>query len=191
MTPTHFAAVATSATVQASVVVSTPRRPMRPIPVESARTALRPALLAIVLFALAGCAGVATNATPTDRRSPTLQGDAARPRVAAAWRRSELYFGVGDRDDPATRIDDARWQGFLDREVTPRFPDGLTVLDAYGQWLFRGQAAPERLDSKVLVILHPDTAEERAKIDAIRSAWKAETGHQSVLWASQAADVSF
>ncbi len=146
--------------------------------------------LALVV-ATSGCASRSTALPADGTPSAALQDDAARPGVVTAWRRSELYFGVGDRDDPATRIDDARWQGFLDREVTPRFPDGLTVLDAYGQWLFRGQAAPERLDSKVLVILHPDTAEARGKIDAIRSAWKAETGHQSVLWASQAVDVSF
>lgn len=144
-----------------------------------------------LLVALGGCASVASNDGRAGAASASLQGDAARPGAAAPWLKSELYFGVGDRDDPASRIDDARWQGFLDREVTPRFPDGLTVLDAYGQWLFRGRAAPERLDSKVLVILHPDTPAERAKIDAVRSAWKAETGHQSVLWVSQAAEVSF
>jgi hypothetical protein len=152
---------------------------------------LRHLVLAATLLALAGCASLGTTAPSGATASATLQGDATRPGAATEWRRSELYFGVGDRDDPSTRIDDARWQAFLDREVTPRFPDGLTVFDAYGQWLFRGQATPERLDSKVLVILHPDTAEDRAKIDAIRSAWKAETGHQSVLWASQVSEVSF
>ena len=144
-----------------------------------------------LLVALGGCASVASNDGRSGAASASLKGDAARPGEATTWLKSELYFGVGDRDDPASRIDEARWQGFLDREVTPRFPDGLTVLDAYGQWLFRGRAAPERLDSKVLVILHPDTPAERAKIDAVRSAWKAETGHQSVLWVSQAAEVSF
>jgi hypothetical protein len=152
---------------------------------------LRHLVLAATLLALAGCTSLGTAAPSGATASATLQGDAARPGAATEWRRSELYFGVGDRDDPSTRIDDARWQAFLDREVTPRFPDGLTVFDAYGQWLFRGQATPERLDSKVLVILHPDAAEDRAKIDAIRSVWKAETGHQSVLWASQVSEVSF
>ena len=96
-----------------------------------------------------------------------------------------------DRHAPPTRTDAPRWQACLPRAVPPRLPSRLTVFDAYGQWLFRGQATPERLDSKVLVILHPETAEDRAKIDAIRSAWKAETGHQSVLWASQVSEVSF
>ena len=63
-------------------------------------------------------------------------------------------------------VDPAGWREFLDREVTPRFPDGLIVFDAYGQWLSREQAMPGRLRSKLLVILHPDTPEHRARIDA-------------------------
>ncbi len=27
-----------------------------------------------------------------------------------------------------------KWQQFVDRDVTPRFRDGLTVFDAHGQW---------------------------------------------------------
>lgn len=189
MSPPHFAPVPPFANVAALPFAKT--RAMHVSSTDRGSTPFRSIILTIALLALAGCASVANDSPPTGHASATLQGDAARPDAASAWRRSELYFGVGDRDDPSTRIEDARWQAFLDREVTPRFPDGLTVFDAYGQWLFRGQATPERLDSKVLVILHPDTAEDRAKIDAIRSAWKAETGHQSVLWASQVSEVSF
>ena len=88
-------------------------------------------------------------------------------------------------------ISEVQWRAFLDKEVTPRFPDGLTVFDAYGQWLFRGNAGPVRLDSKVLVILHEDTPRRTADIEAIRLAWKQATKHQSVLWSKQAAEVSF
>jgi hypothetical protein len=41
------------------------------------------------------------------------------------------------------------------------------------------------------MLLYPDTPEHRADIDAIRAAWKQQTGHQSVLRVTQAADVSF
>lgn len=125
-----------------------------------------------------------------------MQGDAARPPAAQGWVRSELYFGVGAESGVADRvqtqvIDEARWRAFLDADVTPRFPDGLTVLDGYGQWLFRGDGAPHRLKTKVLVILHEDTPQRRADIEAIRLAWKQVTGQQSVLWARQPVDVSF
>lgn len=125
-----------------------------------------------------------------------LQGDAARPAQAQDWVRSELYFGVGEQDGDAQRaqtqvITPAQWLAFLDAEVTPRFPDGLTVFDAYGQWAFRDAPAPNRLRTKVLVVLHEDTVQRRNDIEAIRLAWKQRTGHQSVLWSRHRVDVSF
>ncbi|HBN54607.1 MAG TPA: DUF3574 domain-containing protein [Stenotrophomonas sp.] len=154
-----------------------------------------PALLFPLLLCLGG---VASAASPTADPPPTaaLHGDAARPAEGAHWVRSELYFGVGQENGDSRReqtdtISEAQWRAFLDREVTPRFPDGLTVFDAYGQWLFRGAPQPERLRTKVLVVLHEDTPQRRNDIEAIRLAWKQATHHQSVLWSRQAVEVSF
>ena len=79
----------------------------------------------------------------------------------------------------------------MDREVSPRFPDGLSVVDVYGQWQGKNQTTPERLRTKMLIIDYQDTAENRAKVDAIRAAWKQRTGDQSVMRVTQPADVSF
>lgn len=149
-----------------------------------------------ILLATSGCASVTATPPPPPVPTATLQGDVARPADAGGWVRSELYFGVGQEQGASVReqadtISEAQWRAFLDREVTPRFPDGLTVLDAYGQWLFRGDAAPNRLRTKVLVVLHEDTPARRADIEAIRLAWKQATRHQSVLWSRQPVDVSF
>jgi hypothetical protein len=84
-----------------------------------------------------------------------------------------------------------KWRNFLDREVTPRFPDGLSVLDVYGQWRGKRQSIPERERSKLLVIYYPDSADNRVKIDAIRAAWKKLTGDESVLRVTEPADVAF
>ena len=138
----------------------------------------------LVADALA-CAGCATHAV-----SPTSTGDAAHPVAARGWVRTELYFGLGAAD-AASGVSDTAWRAFLDAEVTPRFPSGLTVVDAYGQWRDPGQGTPERLRSKVLILLHPDTPAARADIDAIRAAWKAKTGDRSVLRVTQPAEVSF
>jgi len=75
--------------------------------------------------------------------------------------------------------------------VTPRFPAGLSVVDVYGQWQGKGEPAPERLRSKMLIIDYLDTAGNRDKIEAIRAAWKQQTGDQSVLRITAPADVSF
>lgn len=141
----------------------------------------------MLVVLLAGCAATGAQRTVA---TAALEGDAARPAQASDWQRSELYFGVGG-EDGSDVIDETRWRAFLDAQVTTRFPDGLTVFDAYGQWLFRGDPAPNRLRTKVLVILHENTPQRRADIEAIRLAWKQATGHQSVLWVAQPAEVSF
>jgi hypothetical protein len=138
-----------------------------------------------LLLPLAGCA-----VQPTAPAS-TLQGDAAHPPQAQGWVDTRLYFGLGLADDAKNGVSEPDWRAFLDREVTPRFPDGLSVIDVYGQWQGKQQTSPERLRSKMLVIDYPDTAENRAKVEAIRAAWKQKTGDQSVLRVTQPADVSF
>lgn len=152
-----------------------------------------------VALALAGAIQPSFAATPAPAdgtATASLQGDALRPAGASGWVRSELYFGVG-RDganaatDEANAISDTRWRTFLDKEVSSRFPDGLTVFDAYGQWLSRGAEEPGRLRTKVLVILHENTPQRHADIEAIRLAWKQGTKTQSVLWSQQAVAVSF
>lgn len=120
-----------------------------------------------------------------------LTGDAAHPATTNGWVETKLYFGLGPADRPEQGISEARWRQFLDREVTPLFPAGLSVFDVYGQWQGRQESAPERIRTKVLVIYNADTAGNRAKIDAIRSAWKKMTGDQSVLKVTEPADVSF
>jgi hypothetical protein len=140
-------------------------------------------LAAVVALALGAC-------TPAPAVRSTFAGDPAHPAAATGWVDTKLYFGLGLVGD-AKGVDDAGWRAFLDKEVTPRFPDGLSVVDVYGQWQGARQATPERLRSKMLVIDYPDTAANRASVEAIRAAWKAKTGDLSVLRVTQPAEVSF
>lgn len=147
---------------------------------------------AFAICALAALSSTGPMAAADSPGQPTaaLRGDASRPE-AAHWVRSELYFGAGPVDLRDGGMAEIRWRAFLDREVTPRFPDGLTVFDAYGQWRDKGSGAPSRLWTKVLVILHEDSPANRAALDAIRLAWKASTRDQSVLLVSGPVEVSF
>ncbi|MDR6991722.1 DUF3574 domain-containing protein [Luteimonas sp. 3794] len=152
-----------------------------------------PPLLAALC--LAACAGTPSmGALPSASvATAAYHGDAGRPAEGKGWVRTELYFATGQwnasPEDAAAA--EQRWLDFLDREVTPRFPSGLSVLDVYGQWLPPGATTPSRLRSKELVVHHPDTPEQAAAIEAIRVAWKQETGHLSVLRSQLHADVSF
>ena len=141
---------------------------------------MKPVLGLLLAGLLAGCASGAMRG----------QEAPAHPSLASQWVRSELYFGVGEAGR-VSATEEKRWRDFLDAEVTPRFPDGLTVVDGYGQWRSSGDARIERLASKVLLILHEDTPQCRADIEAIRAAWKRVSGDESVLWVEQRANVSF
>ena len=152
---------------------------------------LRPAVAALFLTVAIGGCGHRPDQAAAANTAPVLRGDAAHPDVTKGWVDTRLYFGLGPADQPDKGVSEAEWRAFLDREVTPRFPHGLSVVDVYGQWQGKNQASPERLRTKCLVIDYADTAENRAKVDAIRSAWKQKTGDQSVMRVTEPADVSF
>ncbi|HKO19557.1 MAG TPA: DUF3574 domain-containing protein [Acidobacteriaceae bacterium] len=146
-------------------------------------------LAPVLVFALSGCVHHPLQTGRTT--APTLTGDPSHPRATKGWVDTKLYFGLGPADQPDKGIRESEWRTFLDREVSPRFPDGLSVVDAYGQWQGKNQTTPERLRTKMLIIDYPDTAENRAKVDAIRAAWKQKTGDQSVMRVTEPADLSF
>ena len=148
-----------------------------------------------VSVALSGCAHPTAPAAPPSSAgslvAPALKGDPAHPGRTSGWVDTRLYFGLGPADHPEKGISEAQWRDFLDKEVTPRFPEGLSVVDVYGQWQGEKGPAPERLRSKLLIVDYQDSPENRDKVEAIRSAWKRHTGDMSVLRVTQPADVSF
>ncbi len=151
---------------------------------------LRATLLLLIVPLMAGCTRQPAPATPP-AVAATLAGDPAHPGHTAGWVDTKLYFGLGPADEPGKGISEPAWRAFLDKEVTPRFPDGLSVIDVYGQWKGKGETVPERIRTKLLVIDYPDIQENRDKIEAIRAAWKRLTGDQSVMRVTEPADVSF
>ena len=92
--------------------------------------------------------------------------------------RTTLYFG-GAR--PKGSVSELEWQLFLRDEVTPRFPDGMTVWDAEGQWRGSGgKIGHER--TKVLLLVHPDTEAARERIRAVIDRYRKAFEQESVLW---------
>src|SRR5450631_4721750 len=114
-----------------------------------------PAVLLIVLALGAGYRTLSSQSAP----SANLGGDPAHPGATNGWVDTRLYFGLGPADIPDKGISESAWRDFLDKEVTPRFPAGLSVVDVYGQWQGKDERAPERLRSKMLIIYSADTAE--------------------------------
>ncbi len=129
---------------------------------------MRHLVLLACLFSLASCSRPA-GASPAVARCAV--GDTALVR-------DMLYFG---RNTPGgTELSDSAWQQFVDEVVTPRFPAGLTIWDAAGQW--RGASGRvERERSKVLTLLHAgDISAEHAVAEAIAE-YKQRFSQEAVL----------
>ena len=130
------------------------------------------------------CAGLGAGAVTAYRLAAAPSCRAG----AAPYARLELLFGLGRQR--SGEISEGEWRAFVEMEVTPRFPAGLTVLAANGQW-----RSPSGLmikePSRMLVIWYRQEATSEAAIEAIRGAYKARFGQESVLRVDGASCVSF
>lgn len=146
---------------------------------KNSRWCLLPFLVLVMLVGPGCTTKTGTNVVPVVQATP-------------GWMRTELYFPIGDWMETALSTEgEARWATFLDREVTPRFPDGLAVIEVYGQWRSPKPGSPVlRERSRLLVILHPATKAASDKIEEIRAAWKKPADERSVLRVSQPVEVA-
>jgi hypothetical protein len=106
---------------------------------------------------------------------PPCQGHLAGELFA----RTELFFGLSKPD--GAMVTEDRLKGFLDKEITPRFPDGLTVLMGDGRFRTKnGRIMAEK--SVVVILLYPVVAGAKNQhIEAIREAYKLAFQQESVL----------
>ena len=102
---------------------------------------------------------------------------------------AELLFGrnIGDR----LGVSETQWARFVDREISPRFPDGLTVLDAKGAWRDTARNTIVHEPSKVVEIVLPGKPDDVDELNRIAQAYKARFRQQSVGIVIRAACVSF
>ena len=134
----------------------------------------------LVGLALAGCVSV----EHVEHAEAEDMCPAGQERLSTA----QLFFGRNIGDTP--RVSEAEFVRFVDEELTPRFPDGLTVFNGGGQW--RG---PEnqlvREASKIVLIVLPKQGENTQRLQAVRAAYKTRFQQESVLLITQPACVSF
>jgi hypothetical protein len=103
--------------------------------------------------------------------------------------RIELMFGRNVRGQAG--VGDAAWATFLAREITPRFPDGLTVIDAAGQWRDPATGRIAREPSRLVIIVTAGDAPADQKIAAIVTAYKQRFRQKSVGIVTSAACAAF
>jgi len=88
-------------------------------------------------------------------------------------------------------VSDDAWRRFLDWDVTPRFPEGFTVHDAWGQWRDPRSGRIVREPSKVITIAVSDDRLARARVREVADAYKRRFRQQSVGIVENQACVSF
>ena len=124
-------------------------------------------LILLAAFALAACA---------QPGAPPVCTAPLRPAVEI-----NLYFG---RDKPGGgEVSDTEWAAFLNDTVTPRFPDGLSVLNVEGQ--SRGASGVSRERTKLLVVVVFDAPAHQARIAEIVAAYRSRFGQHSVFRSEQ------
>jgi hypothetical protein len=100
--------------------------------------------------------------------------------VGERFVRTELFFG--SLKPNKTHVTDAEFKAFLKDVITPRFPEGLTLLTGRGQFL---DASDEiiRERSRVLILLYPVAVrqEKSEQIEEIREEYKWRFQQESVL----------
>lgn len=124
-------------------------------------------------------AGTAAPATP----------DTASLSPGQSFKRTELFFGTGKPD--GSEVTPTEFELFLDKEATPAFPDGLTVLPGKGQFKgANGEIVKEH--SFVLILLYPPTDRDaNREVEEIRGEYKKQFQQESVLRADSTERVSF
>ena len=135
----------------------------------------RISILVLLVFVLGlGIGAIAVDALRDQKASPDAAacGSATQSQV-----RTTLYFGMSR---PTGAVSELEWQLFLRDDVTPRFPEGLTVWDAQGQWKAKSGIEQER--SKVLLIVHPEGAAARSSVLALIDVYRKKFQQESVLW---------
>lgn len=90
----------------------------------------------------------------------------------------DLYFG---RNIGTTgKVSERQFQQFLNQNITPQFPDGLTVYDADGQFLDSSNTLIQE-PSKVVSLIIEDTEANEQAIDKIINQYKHQFQQESVL----------
>ncbi len=112
------------------------------------------------------------------------------PQGSEPYTEYRLFFGLGNADNPQVVSDD-EWNGFLEDIITREFPDGLTVLDAYGQYTDSASGALIKEKTKVLIILVPRDDGSAPGIDRIIEEYKRRFSQQGVLRETKPTCASF
>ena len=103
--------------------------------------------------------------------------------------RTELYFGLSQANGGS--LSEQAFQHFVDSQITPHFPAGLTVLAAKGQFKALAGGPIVQEASRIVLLLYPFSKKNSQAIEQIRKAYKNTFQQVSVLRVDSWSCVSF
>ncbi|GHH18519.1 DUF3574 domain-containing protein [Streptomyces lanatus] len=115
----------------------------------------------------------------------------AVPSRGEPYIETQLFFGTA-RPDGGPAVTDEQFMAFVDEEVTPDFPDGLTIQAGRGQWR-DASGAIEKERSYELILLYPRAQAPGSdrRIEEIRRAYEKAFGQEAVGRVDDEARVDF
>lgn len=106
---------------------------------------------------------------------------------AHGWVAERLYCG---RSIPGGgMVSEEEWTRFVAEVVTPRFPDGLTIWRADGQWREGTEIVREPV--MIIEVLHAGDLASRAKIEEIAREYRTRFRQSAVLRVTSPARAAF
>ena len=146
------------------------------------RTFLRLAFSLAAALSVEACVTRPPTPTPPPTAAPACPAGQQRLRTA------QLFFSRNPDLDP--KLADAAFRKFVEEELTPRFHDGLTVLDGGEKW-----QGPEnsmlRASAKVVLIVLPEHGDDGPRLEAVRAAYKVQFHQDSILQITGPACVTY
>lgn len=120
------------------------------------------AAILVVALGLAGCMS-----------APRPQ---ACPAGQTPLRTAQLFLSA---KAPA-KLDERDLRRFVDQEVTPRFPDGVTIVNGGGKWKGSENRLIREADKVVLLVL-PASGAGPTQVEAVRTAYRTRFKQEPVV----------
>ena len=133
---------------------------------------------------IAGClvvAGCHSMYTTTTLAQPACQ-------EGTAMQQTQLWFGLSQPDGQL--LSAQQWQSFVDQVITPAFPQGLSVMEAKGQWLGNNGVRVSE-NSRGVLLIYPPSTEKSQAINQIRTRYRQLFAQESVMRVDQPVCVAF
>lgn len=108
----------------------------------------------------------------------------ATVQAQAPWRsadtlKTEIYFGLRVADGKLVSEED--WNKFLAEVVVPRFPTGLTVIDAAGRSANTPKTSDPANPTKILVLVHPNVGNSQDKLAQVKEEYRKRFGSGGIF----------